>query len=45
VAVRHLVRFAQKGSFVLPPARLYRMYQPDSKAFEGAGGMRKLDVK
>jgi uncharacterized protein YfaS (alpha-2-macroglobulin family) len=32
--VRHLVRVAQTGRFVLPPARYYRMYQPDQKAFE-----------
>jgi uncharacterized protein YfaS (alpha-2-macroglobulin family) len=35
--VRHLVRFAQKGNYVLPPARFYRMYQPDKKALEGEG--------
>jgi alpha-2-macroglobulin len=32
--VRHLVRVAQSGRFVLPPARYYRMYQPEQKAFE-----------
>ncbi len=37
VRVRHLVRFAQKGSYTLPPARFYRMYQPDKKALEGEG--------
>lgn len=31
---RHLVRFTQKGRFMLPPARLWRMYQPQSQAFE-----------
>jgi uncharacterized protein YfaS (alpha-2-macroglobulin family) len=45
VTVRHLVRFAQKGSYVLPAARLYRMYQPDLKAFEGKGATRTLEVK
>ena len=35
--VRHLVRFGQKGKYVLPPARFYRMYQPDKKALEGEG--------
>lgn len=34
LTVRHLVRFSQKGSFVLPPARYHRMYQPELKAFE-----------
>jgi uncharacterized protein YfaS (alpha-2-macroglobulin family) len=37
VVVRHLLRFTQKGSFVLPPARFHRMYQPEQKAFEGDG--------
>jgi uncharacterized protein YfaS (alpha-2-macroglobulin family) len=37
VTVRHLLRFAQKGSYVLPPARYHRMYQPEQKAFEGGG--------
>ncbi len=35
--VRHLVRFSQKGKYVLPPARFYRMYQPDKKALENEG--------
>lgn len=37
VVVRHLLRFAQKGTFVLPPTRYYRMYQPEQKAIEGGG--------
>ncbi|SEO62962.1 hypothetical protein SAMN05428959_11335 [Duganella sp. CF517] len=37
LTVRHLLRFAQKGSYVLPPARFHRMYQPEQKAFEGGG--------
>jgi alpha-2-macroglobulin len=41
--LRHLVRFAQKGTYTLPPARVYRMYQPEAKAFEG--GPRKLEVQ
>jgi uncharacterized protein YfaS (alpha-2-macroglobulin family) len=32
--VRHLVRVAQTGRFAMPPARYYRMYQPEQKAFE-----------
>jgi hypothetical protein len=32
--IRHLLRAAQAGKFVLPPARYYRMYQPEQKAFE-----------
>ena len=34
MTVRHLVRVAQAGTFVLPPARYYRMYEPEQKAFE-----------
>jgi alpha-2-macroglobulin len=34
VVVRHLLRVAQRGSFVLPPVRYYRMYQPEGKVFE-----------
>ena len=46
VTVRHLLRFAQKGSYVLPPARFYRMYQPEQKAFEGGGkSTRALKVE
>ena len=41
--LRHLVRFAQRGTYTLPPARVYRMYQPEAKAFEG--GPRKLEVQ
>jgi hypothetical protein len=40
MVVRHLVRFGNKGNFVLPPARFYRMYQPDEKAFEGINERR-----
>jgi uncharacterized protein YfaS (alpha-2-macroglobulin family) len=25
-----------RGNFKLPPARFFRMYQPDSKAYEAA---------
>jgi uncharacterized protein YfaS (alpha-2-macroglobulin family) len=46
VTVRHLLRFAQKGAYVLPPARFHRMYQPEQKAFEGGGKtMRTLKVE
>ena len=43
--IRHLVRFAQKGSFVLPRARLYRMYQPSAKAIERGTGLRRMEVQ
>ncbi|WP_143751978.1 alpha-2-macroglobulin [Burkholderia sp. SRS-W-2-2016] len=35
VTLRQLVRFSLPGTFALPPARYFRMYQPDAKAFEG----------
>jgi uncharacterized protein YfaS (alpha-2-macroglobulin family) len=46
LTIRHLVRFSQRGRFVLPPARLFRMYDPDDKAFEGEGTTaRVVDVR
>lgn len=42
--IRHLVRFGNRGTFVLPPARFHRMYQPEEKAFE-AVAERRLKVK
>jgi uncharacterized protein YfaS (alpha-2-macroglobulin family) len=33
---RQLVRFLQRGQFALPPARYFRMYQPNDKAYEQA---------
>ncbi|WP_299065156.1 alpha-2-macroglobulin [Accumulibacter sp.] len=41
---RHLLRFGSRGSFVVPPARFQRMYQPEEKAFE-AVAERRLQVK
>ncbi len=35
VALRQLVRFAVPGTFTMPPARYFRMYQPEQKAYEG----------
>lgn len=34
VTVRHLLRVSERGTFALPPARYYRMYQPEEKALE-----------
>ncbi|NOU00902.1 MAG: alpha-2-macroglobulin family protein [Gallionella sp.] len=34
MVIRHLIRAAQTGKFMLPSARYYRMYQPEQKAFE-----------
>ena len=42
--LRHLVRFAQRGSYVLPRGHLFRMYQPDARAVE-AGGVQRLEVR
>lgn len=35
LVLRQLVRFALPGTFVLPPVRYFRMYQPDEQAYEG----------
>ena len=35
MVINHLIRPSQTGTFVLPPVRYYKMYQPDQKAFEG----------
>jgi hypothetical protein len=45
VVLRHLVRFAQRGHYALPPARLYRMYQPDAEALEAGTVARRLEVR
>lgn len=45
IAVRHLVRFAQRGSFNLPPVRLHRMYDPDAKALDTSGAWAKVEVR
>ncbi|MDR3087192.1 MAG: alpha-2-macroglobulin family protein [Azoarcus sp.] len=37
VVLRHLLRVGQSGRFVLPPARYYRMYQPEQKAYAEGG--------
>jgi uncharacterized protein YfaS (alpha-2-macroglobulin family) len=35
--LRQLVRFSLPGRFALPPARYFRMYQPEAKALQGDG--------
>jgi uncharacterized protein YfaS (alpha-2-macroglobulin family) len=37
MVIRHLIRLGQVGTFQLPAARFYRMYQPSAKAFDPAG--------
>lgn len=34
VVVQHLIRFSQRGKYVLPPARAYNMYSPDAIVLE-----------
>ena len=45
LTVRHLVRFAQRGQFKLPPTRLYRMYEPEAKALSASGQWAAMEVK
>lgn len=35
MVTRQLLRFQQRGRFVLPPARYFRMYAPSDKSFAG----------
>ncbi len=45
VALRQLVRFALPGTFTLPPARYFRMYQPEQKAYEGGRSDRMVTLR
>jgi hypothetical protein len=45
VTLRQLVRFALPGTFALPPARYFRMYQPDAKAFAGGKSDRVTTLR
>jgi uncharacterized protein YfaS (alpha-2-macroglobulin family) len=45
LTVRHLLRFAQRGQYKLPPARLYRMYEPEAKALEAGGRWATVEVR
>jgi alpha-2-macroglobulin len=45
LTVRHLVRFAQRGQYKLPPTRLYRMYEPDAKAVDRSGQWATMEVR
>ncbi len=42
---RHLVRFSQKGEFLLPPIRYSRMYAPQEAAMENQRGLKTMTVK
>lgn len=45
VTFRHLLRFSQKGQFVLPPARYVRSYAPAQQSFATGGQWTGLQVK
>jgi uncharacterized protein YfaS (alpha-2-macroglobulin family) len=45
VALRQLVRFALPGAFTLPPARYWRMYQPEQKAYQGGRSDRMVTLR
>lgn len=42
---RHLVRFSQKGNFVLPPVRYQRLYAPQEQALEQQPALAKIKVQ
>jgi uncharacterized protein YfaS (alpha-2-macroglobulin family) len=42
---RHLIRFSQKGEFLLPPIRYSRMYAPQEAATENSRGLKAVTVK
>lgn len=42
---RHLVRFSQKGEFVLPLARYQRLYAPQEQALEQQPALAKIKVR
>ncbi len=43
--IRHLLRFAEAGTFTFPRARAYRMYQPAAKAFEDGTAPWSIEVR
>jgi uncharacterized protein YfaS (alpha-2-macroglobulin family) len=45
VVLRHLLRFSQKGKYVVPPARFYSMYAPQNKALEMGGKYQMVEVR
>ncbi|MBK7890654.1 MAG: alpha-2-macroglobulin family protein [Bdellovibrionales bacterium] len=40
-----LVRFSSRGQFLLPSARLFKMYRPTDRAFEGESARRAITVQ
>jgi alpha-2-macroglobulin len=45
VHIRHLIRFAQRGAYSIPRARLYRMYTPGLTALEAGSAVKRLEVR
>ncbi|HYA41041.1 MAG TPA: alpha-2-macroglobulin family protein, partial [Syntrophobacteraceae bacterium] len=44
MVLRQFIRFSQRGSFSMPPARFFRMYQPEEKAFEPGAYVGRIEV-
>ena len=45
VTFRHLLRFSQKGQFVLPPARYVRSYAPAQQSVAAGSEWTGMQVK
>lgn len=43
--LRHLIRLGQKGSFQLPAARVWRMYQPEAQAQEAGPAIQRWTLR
>jgi alpha-2-macroglobulin len=43
--VRHLVRFSQRGVFMLPPPRVVRMYEPEGRGVEQGARWARMEVR
>jgi uncharacterized protein YfaS (alpha-2-macroglobulin family) len=47
VTIHRLVRFTQKGSFKMPPARYFKMYAPSERVYEGgdSSGLASVEIE
>ncbi len=45
LVIRHLLRFAQRGSFKLPPSRVMKMYEPEAQALDASGRWATMEVR
>jgi alpha-2-macroglobulin len=45
VVIRHLLRFAQRGNFKLPPTRVMKMYEPEAQALDASGRWVTMEVR